>query len=246
MPWCGKTINALNPLSTLLFKLRDYMYKAHSKSQLLGSAILLSSLFIGACTTVDPYTREEKTSNVVKGTAIGAVSGAVIGFIAGDNRKSALIGAGVGALAGGGIGYYMDVQEAKLRQELEATGVSVTRQGNSIILNMPGNITFKTASSAISADFYAVLNSVAKVFNEYEKTYVDIYGHTDSVGKSSYNMTLSQQRADSVSRYLQTRQVLPQRILTRGMGEDYPVSSNDTAQGRSQNRRVEIKLTPIS
>ena len=222
------------------------MYKALSKTKFLGSAVLLSSLFIGACTTVDPYTREEKTSNAVKGTAIGALSGAVIGVIAGDNRKSALIGAGVGALAGGGIGYYMDVQETKLRQELEATGVSVTRQGDSIILNMPGNITFETASSSISADFYAVLGSIAKVFNEYEKTYVDIYGHTDSVGDASYNMTLSQQRADAVSRYLQTRQVLPQRILTRGMGEDYPVASNDTAQGRAQNRRVEIKLTPIS
>ena len=222
------------------------MYKALSKTKFLGSAVLLSSLFIGACTTVDPYTREEKTSNAVKGTAIGALSGAVIGVIAGDNRKSALIGAGVGALAGGGIGYYMDVQETKLRQELEATGVSVTRQGDSIILNMPGNITFETASSSISADFYAVLGSIAKVFNEYEKTYVDIYGHTDSVGDASYNMTLSQQRADAVSRYLQTRQVLPQRILTRGMGEDYPVAPNDTAQGRAQNRRVEIKLTPIS
>ena len=217
-----------------------------SKPLLIGSSILLSSLFLNACTTVDPYTREEKTSNAVKGTAIGALSGAVVGVIAGDNRKSALIGAGVGALAGGGIGYYMDVQEAKLRQELEATGVSVTRQGDSIILNMPGNITFNTDSSAISADFYRVLNSVAKVFNKYEKTYVDIYGHTDSVGDASYNMGLSQQRADAVSRYLQTREVLPQRILTRGMGEDYPIASNDTASGRSQNRRVEIKLTPIT
>ena len=217
-----------------------------SKALIVGSSIILSTLLLNACTTIDPYTREEKTSNAVKGVAIGAVSGAVIGVIAGDNRKSALIGAGIGALAGGGIGYYMDVQEAKLRQELEATGVSVTRHGDSIILNMPGNITFNTASSAISADFYRVLNSVAKVFNEYEKTYVDIYGHTDSVGDASYNMSLSQRRADAVFRYLQTREVLPQRILTHGMGEDYPIASNDTAQGRSQNRRVEIKLTPIT
>lgn len=213
---------------------------------LFVSSILLSSILLNACTTVDPYTREEKTSNAVKGSAIGAVSGAVIGVIAGDNRKSALIGAGIGALAGGGIGYYMDVQEAKLRQELEATGVSVTRQGDSIILNMPGNITFETDSSAISADFYNVLNSVAKVFNEYKKTYVDIYGHTDSVGDASYNINLSQRRADSVSRYLQTREVLPQRIMTRGMGEDQPIASNSSAQGRAQNRRVEIKLTPIT
>ncbi len=220
--------------------------KTFSKTHLPGTVLLLSSLLLSACTTVNPYTREEKTSNVVKGAGIGALSGAVIGVIAGDNRKSALIGAGIGALTGGGIGYYMDVQEAKLRQELEATGVSVTRSGNSIILNMPGNITFDTASSNISADFYRVLGSVAKVINEYEKTYVDIYGHTDSVGKASYNMTLSQQRAGSVSRYLQTRQVLPQRIITQGLGEDHPIASNNTASGRSQNRRVEIRLTPLT
>jgi len=220
--------------------------KKISKPLLIGSTILLSSLLLNACTTIDPYTREEKTSNVVKGTAIGAVSGAVIGVLAGDNRKSAMIGAGIGALAGGGIGYYMDVEEAKLRQELESTGVSVTRIGNSVVLNMPGHITFETGSSAISADFYRVLNSIAKVFNEYEKTYIDIYGHTDSVGSSSYNMHLSQRRADAVSRYLQTRGVLSQRLLTRGMGEDYPIASNNTAGGKAQNRRVEIKLTPIS
>lgn len=219
---------------------------AISRPLLVGSSILLSSLLLNACSTVDPYTREEKTSNAVKGTALGALGGAVLGVAIGDSRKSALIGAGVGALAGGGIGYYMDTQEAQLRQELEATGVSVTRQGDSIILNMPGNITFETASSAISADFYRVLNSVAKVFNKYEKTYVDIYGHTDSVGDAAYNMNLSQQRANAVSSYLQTRGVLSQRILTRGMGEDYPIASNDTDQGRSQNRRVEIKLTPIT
>ena len=217
-----------------------------SKTTLAVSAVLLASLALGACTTIDPYTREQKTSNAVKGTAIGAVSGAVLGVIAGDSRKSALIGAGIGALAGGGIGYYMDNQEAKLRQELEATGVSVTRSGDSIILNMPGNITFNTDSSAISANFYPVLDSVAKVINEFEKTYVDVYGHTDSVGDSAYNMRLSQQRADAVAKYLKSRNVLPQRIMTRGMGEDYPVASNDTAYGRSQNRRVEIKLTPIT
>ncbi len=208
--------------------------------------LLTTVLLLNACSTIDPYTREEKTSNVVKGTAIGAVSGAIVGVIAGDNRKSALIGAGIGALAGGSIGYYMDVQEAKLRKELEATGVSVTRKGNSIILNMPSNITFNTGSSAISADFYAVLGSVAKVINEYPKTYVDIYGHTDSIGKASYNMSLSKKRARSVARYLETRRVLPQRILTRGMGEDYPIASNGSEWGRAKNRRVEIRLTPLT
>lgn len=221
----------------------------HSSCLVNGTIIrivtLSTVLILNACTTVDPYTREEKTSHVAKGTAIGAVSGAVIGVIAGDNRKSAMIGAGIGALAGGGIGYYMDVQEAKLRQELETSGVSVSRQGESIILNMPGHITFNTDSSAISANFYSVLNSVAKVINEYQKTYVDIYGFTDSTGRASYNQRLSQQRAESVARYLETRQVLTQRILTRGMGENYPIASNNTVEGRAQNRRVEIKLTPM-
>ncbi len=215
-------------------------------SRFFISIILVLALFISACTTINPYTREKKVSNLAKGATIGAVGGAVVGAVAGRDRRSALIGAGIGALAGGSIGYYMDVQEAKLRQELEATGVSVTRQGNTIILNMPGNITFQTNSSAISSNFYRVLDSVAKVLNEYKKTYVDIYGHTDSTGSASYNMALSRRRASSVSSYLQTRRVLSQRILTQGMGEQSPVASNNTASGRAQNRRVEIKLTPIS
>lgn len=217
-----------------------------SKTVFAVSLLVLSSLLIQGCSTIDPYTGEKKTSTAAKGTGLGALSGAVAGVLIGDNRRSALIGAGIGALAGGGIGYYMDTQEARLRQELQASGVSVTRQGDSIILNMPGNITFKTDASAISADFYPVLNSVAKVINEYEKTYVDIYGHTDSTGSASHNMQLSQRRADSVSSYLQTRQVLPSRILTKGMGQDYPIASNSTPEGRSQNRRVEIKLSPIT
>ncbi len=221
------------------------MFKSISKPLYISSSILISSLFLNACTTIDPYTREEKTSNAAKGTAIGAVSGAVLGVLIGDSSKSALIGAGVGALAGGGAGYYMDVQETKLRQKLEATGVSVTRVGDSIVLNMPGNITFRTDSSDISADFYSVLNSISLVFNEYPKTYIDINGHTDSVGDAAYNIGLSQRRADSVSRYIQTRNVLAQRISTRGMGESSPIASNNTAQGKAQNRRVEIRLTPM-
>ena len=207
---------------------------------------LIGSMALSGCTTIDPYSREEKTSNIAKGAAIGAVSGAVVGVIAGDNRKSALIGMGIGALAGSGIGYYMDVQEAKLRQELEATGVSVTRNGNNSTLNMPGNITFDTNSSHISSDFYRVLSSVAKVLKEYEKTYVDIYGNTDNVGQSSYNIQLSQRRAESVSRYLQQQGILSQRMITRGMGEDYPIATNSSSEGRALNRRVEIRLTPFT
>ena len=205
---------------------------------------LLAATLLGSagCTTTNPYTGEQEASKTAKGAGLGALGGA----IPGDNRKSILIGAGVGALAGGAIGNYMDQQESKLRAQLRNTGVSVTRDGDNIILNMPGNVTFATNSSDISASFYQVLNSVALVINEFEKTYVDITGHTDSTGADDYNMQLSVARASSVARYLESREVLPQRIYTQGMGETRPIASNDTPEGRAMNRRVEILLTPIT
>jgi outer membrane protein OmpA-like peptidoglycan-associated protein len=206
---------------------------------------LALSIGIGACTT-NPYTGEQQASKTATGAGIGAVAGGLIGAIAGDNRNAVLLGMGIGALAGGGVGYYMDKQEEKLRMQLQATGVSVTRNGDNIILNMPGNITFATDSSNISADFYSVLDSVALVINEFEKTYIDIYGYTDSTGSEAYNQTLSEKRASSVARYLESQQVVSQRIVTRGMGESNPVASNDTPEGRSLNRRVEIVLIPIT
>jgi len=206
---------------------------------------LALSIGLGACTT-NPYTGEEQASKTATGAGIGAVAGGLIGAIAGDNRNAVLLGMGIGALAGGGVGYYMDKQEEKLRMQLQATGVSVTRNGDNIILNMPGNITFATDSSNISADFYSVLDSVALVINEFEKTYIDIYGYTDSTGSEAYNQTLSEKRASSVARYLESQQVVSQRIVTRGMGESNPVATNDTPEGRALNRRVEIVLIPIT
>lgn len=202
-------------------------------------------LGLAACTT-NPYTGEEQASKAGMGAGIGAVTGGILGAIAGDNRESILIGMGIGALAGGGVGYYMDKQEDKLRAQLQGSGVSVTRNGDNIILNMPGNITFATDSSNISADFYQVLNSVALVINEFEKTYVDVYGYTDSTGADAYNQKLSEARASSVARYLESQKVVPQRIVTKGMGESRPIATNDTPEGRSLNRRVEIVLVPIT
>jgi len=209
----------------------------------LATAITLA---LAGCQTTDPYTGEEKTSNTAKGTGIGAVGGAIAGAIFGGSRKSVLIGAGIGALAGGVAGNYMDRQETELRTRLQNTGVSVTRVGDSIVLNMPGNITFATDSSNISADFYQVLDSVALVINEFEKTYVDVIGHTDSTGRAEYNQQLSVARASSVARYLESQKVVPQRINTQGMGQNAPIASNETPEGRALNRRVEIRLTPIT
>jgi len=213
----------------------------------LGVAALVA---LSGCTTLDPYTREQKTSNVAKGAAIGAAAGAVVGLISGDNskerKKRALIMAGVGTVAGAGVGGYMDQQEMKLRQRLESTGVSVTRIGDNITLNMPGNITFAVDSADINANFYEVLDSVALVLNEYGKTLVEVAGHTDSTGTDQYNQSLSERRANSVSAYLRTRSVLADRLITVGAGEKYPVADNSTPAGRSQNRRVEITIVPVT
>jgi outer membrane protein OmpA-like peptidoglycan-associated protein len=212
------------------------------------AAVAIICVALAACETLqteDPYTGEKQVSKTAAGAGIGAIGGAVIGGIAGG-RKGALIGAGVGALTGGAVGYYMDQQEARLREQLRGTGVSVTRSGDTIILNMPGNVTFATDSSDISAGFYSVLNSVGLVLNEYEKTYVDVIGHTDSRGSAEYNQRLSERRAASVARYLEGQKVLSQRIVTVGKGESNPIASNDASEGRALNRRVEITLTPVT
>jgi len=212
--------------------------------------IATAAFLFAGCTTLDPYTGESKTSAATKGAIIGAVSGAVVGLASGDDsverRQRALIGAGVGALAGGAIGYYMDRQEMKLRQELEGTGVSVHRDGDNITLNMPGNITFATDSSDLNARFFAVLNSVAKVLTEFDKTIVEVAGHTDSTGSDEYNQALSERRASSVARYLQSQDINPQRMITIGLGESMPVADNGTASGRQLNRRVELTLVPLT
>jgi outer membrane protein OmpA-like peptidoglycan-associated protein len=206
--------------------------------------------FIAACTT-NPYTGEQEASNKAKGAGVGAAAGAVIGAIAGggsseERRKKALIGAGIGALAGVGVGAYMDAQEDKLRQQLAGTGVSVTRNGDNLILNMPGNITFPVNQSDVRAEFYPVLNSVSLVLKEYNKTLIDVVGHTDSTGSLEYNLQLSQKRAVSVAQYLQAQGVEGMRIVTQGMGPQYPMASNDTPEGRQLNRRVELVLRPLT
>jgi len=214
------------------------------------AAAIAVVMLVPACTTLDPYTRQEKTSNAAKGAAIGAASGAVVGLISGDNsserKKHALIGAGIGALAGGAVGAYMDQQELELRQKLEATGVSVTRIGDNITLNMPGNVTFAVDSADISASFYPVLDSVSLVLDKFDKTFIEVAGHTDNTGTEAYNQALSERRAASVVAYLASREVRFDRFITVGAGELRPIANNDTAAGRQQNRRVEITIVPVT
>ena len=213
--------------------------------------ILLTSLClalgVSGCTTINPYSGEEQTSNAVKGGAIGAATGALVGVLSSskkDRGKGALIGAASGAALGGGIGYYMDVQEAKLRQKMKGTGVSVTRSGDQIILNMPNNVTFDSDASQLKPAGANTLSGVAMVLKEYEDTRVHIIGHTDSSGSRELNMRLSEQRAESVGTALITMGVDGSRLNMSGVGPDQPVASNATAEGKAQNRRVTLTLSP--
>lgn len=201
---------------------------------------------VAACSTINPYTGETQTSKAAKGAGIGAAAGAVAGLLTkGDKLQNALIGAGVGAIAGGGVGYYMDVQEAKLRQRLQGTGVSVTRMGDNITLNMPSNISFALNSADLNSQFFGALDGVALVLKEYDKTVIEVAGHTDSSGSDQYNQALSERRAQSVAGYLASHGVKQQRLITVGAGESHPVASNDTEQGRATNRRVELTIVPV-
>ena len=220
--------------------------------KLITSLSLACALAISGCTTYDPYTGEEKTSNTAKGAGIGAGVALVVSYIANKDKDSAernkrlLRDAGIGAIAGGGVGYYMDTQEAKLRKQLRDTGVSVVREGDNINLVMPGNITFPTAKFSLKSDFYPVLDSVALVLEEFEKTIIVTAGYTDSVGSESYNQTLSQNRAASVANYLIGKGIAEARFDVVGFGEQNPIADNSTAEGRALNRRVELTLMPIT
>ncbi len=217
--------------------------RKHIVIALIGSGIL------AGCTTTDPYTGEQKMSNTAGGAAIGAAVGALGGLMVGGSsnakRNAVLIGAGVGALGGGMIGNYMDRQEAELRAQLRGTGVSVTRNGDNIILNMPSNITFDTDQDQVKGQFYPTLNSVAIVLRKFDRTLVDVSGHTDSTGSLAHNQDLSQRRATSVANYLSGQGIDQRRFAVVGEGPSRPVATNATPEGRAQNRRVEIQISPL-
>jgi len=213
-------------------------------------AAVASALLLSACTT-DPFTGEQKMSNTAAGglggAGVGAVAGAIVGAaVSADVRKAALIGAGIGLLTGGGIGLYMDNQEAQLRQQLQGTGVSVTRMGDSIVLNMPSNITFDSDQSELKPQFYNTLTSVALVFKKYKQTLINVVGNTDSTGDPNYNYDLSRRRAASVAQYLSAQQIDPNRFSVEGHGAKDPIASNASPSGRAANRRVEITILPLT
>jgi len=212
----------------------------------LTVAVVIAASMLAGCQTIDPYTRESKTSNTTAGAGIGAVAGAVLGAAVSskkDRGRGALTGALVGGAIGGGVGNYMDRQEALLRQELESTGVRVERVGKDAIrLVMPGNVTFATGKDRLEPRFYRTMDSVVQVLTEFDRSLIEVAGYTDSVGSFQSNQQLSERRAFSVADYLIGKGVRSARVTTHGYGERYPVASNDHAQGRSQNRRVELSI----
>jgi outer membrane protein OmpA-like peptidoglycan-associated protein len=216
--------------------------------RILGSVAAAALLSTTAACVTNPETGEREIST--KG-ALGGVIGAVAGYFGGDiiggrrDRTAKAIGAGVGAVAGAAIGTYMDRQEAELRRKTEGTGVVVEREGDELLLTMPAGITFPVNSSDIQPRFYSVLDQVAQTLATYPSTLIDVYGHTDPTGGDRINVPLSQRRAESVANYLTQRGVNRARIATQGFGSSQPIADNGTEAGRAQNRRVELRVTPI-
>ena len=217
-----------------------------SRTRLLTASALSVALFATGCMT-DPDTGEQRISRA----GIGAIGGAVGGYLLGDlvggrhDRTERIVGAGIGGLAGAAIGSYMDRQERDLRARTAGTDVRVVRQGDDLLLNIPSGINFAYNSATVEPQFQRTLDQVAQVLGDYNQTYVDVYGHTDSTGSDTYNQDLSERRARSVADYLGSHGVQQARLGTRGFGETQPVASNDTEAGRAANRRVEIKIVPI-
>ena len=212
------------------------------------TALALSGAVVTTACTTDPYTGQRTISK----TAIGAIGGALGGYLVGDlvggrgDRTEKIVGAGIGAIAGGAVGAYMDKQERDLRRQTAGTGVEVIRQGDDLILRMPSGITFPVDSSTIQPQFRSTLDQVAQTLASYNQTYVDVLGHTDSTGSDAYNQALSERRAGAVADYLTSRGVARARMGIRGYGESAPIASNDSEMGRAQNRRVEIKVVPVT
>lgn len=213
----------------------------------ITAALILSSLTLAACVT-DPETGQKGMTRAGGGALAGAGAGALLGAILGgsNNRAEVLIGTGIGALAGAGIGSYMDRQERELRARTAGTGIEVERKGDEINLKLPSGISFDFNSAAIRPEFRPSLDQVAQTLASYQSTFVDVMGHTDSIGSVAVNQRLSEQRAQSVADYLSFQGVNRARIATRGYGKTMPIASNDTEEGRAQNRRVEIRLVPIT
>jgi outer membrane protein OmpA-like peptidoglycan-associated protein len=213
-----------------------------------SAAALALAIALGACATTNPQTGERDVNKTATGALIGAGVGAVLGTAAGGNdTRNAAVGAAVGAIAGTAVGAYMDEQERKLKERMAGTGVGVVRTApNEITLSMPSDITFDVDRAEVKPQFRSTLESVATTLRDYPSTTIDVFGHADATGSDQYNMALSQRRAEAVASYLIDRGVIRERVIAQGRGETQPIADNTTADGRAKNRRVEVKVRPVT
>ena len=183
-------------------------------------------------------------SRTQKGAAIGAGAGAaaggLIGYATGSTVAGILIGAAVGGVAGGFIGNYMDKQAAEIERDIE--GAKVERVGEGIKITFSSGILFDVDKSNLKDPYKGELSQLATILNKYEDTHILLAGHTDATGSDEYNLELSRRRAGSVANYLATQNVNRVRFTTEGYGKTDPITSNETAEGRAQNRRVEVAI----
>lgn len=210
--------------------------------KVLSSMIISAAILATGCTT-NPHTGEEQVAKGAMYGGLGALGGATVGALVGG-KDGALLGAALGGAAGAGYGVYTDVQEKKLREQLQGTGVGVEREGENILLTMPGNITFKTNDYQINSSMYSTLNAIAITLKEYPKSTVKVVGHTDNTGTLEKNQVLSENRAKSVADYLIAQGVSATRLQVYGVGPRQPVADNTTDSGRQSNRRVELEIIP--
>lgn len=209
----------------------------------IASASVLALFAVGACT--DPaYGPGGERQRTAQGAAIGAGVGAAIGgtIKSGDDRvENALIGAAIGGLVGGAIGNSLDKQAQELNQSL-SNDIGVIRQGDALIVRMPQDILFPVDSAVVNPGLRADLFTLADSLNRYPDTTVAVVGHTDNTGSAAYNQDLSERRADAVRAVLINAGVSPARIRAIGAGENQPIATNQTADGRALNRRVDITI----
>ena len=202
-------------------------------------AVLLLAAALVSCAADDPY-RSTKT-----GAVIGGIVGAVIGN-QGDDDRDRYVGAAVGAIAGAAVGGYMDRQRAELEERLadeeQREALEITEIGdNGLRIGIASDATFAFDSAEIQDQFRPTYRKIAGVLADYERTIVHIIGHTDSIGSDEYNLGLSRRRAESVGLYLRSQGVNGDRLIYEGRGESEPLATNETPEGRRQNRRVDIK-----
>ncbi|MBA3056077.1 MAG: OmpA family protein [Sphingomonadales bacterium] len=217
------------------------------KSRVIISSLCAVSLVsLSACVT-DPNTGEKKVSRTAIGAGGGALAGLLLGGLIGGSTGR-IVGAGIGGIAGAAVGYTMDKQIKELKEQTAGSGVDVTPVdgGQAILVNLPEGVTFDVGSYTLKPEFRATLDKVAESLKQYPDSLIDVYGHTDSTGSDAYNQTLSENRARTVANYLSVQGVSSARVRSQGFGETMPVADNATDEGRRKNRRVEIKIVPVT